>query len=197
MGIAGLTELSPCWRPLLKALTAHISVKWMGTGVTVARAAAQTPEISAASVVMAYREAIEARRWAREACSPRVCRAQIAIVIASPGDYDDYFLTPCAGTSIDRHFVRGVRTVTTCEGQAAAALADIVVRGLSQSPLYRLVALCRRTGSFESLAARTTDRCAALDTGCLEPSVRSPDARRLARWRRSGPGAARRRIANP
>lgn len=28
MEIVGLTELSPCWRPLLKALTTHIPVQW-------------------------------------------------------------------------------------------------------------------------------------------------------------------------
>ncbi len=28
MEITGLTELSPCWRPLLQALTAHIPVQW-------------------------------------------------------------------------------------------------------------------------------------------------------------------------
>ena len=46
MEIIGLTELSPCWRPLLQALTAHIPVQWTagprstppwldGAGVTV------------------------------------------------------------------------------------------------------------------------------------------------------------------
>ncbi len=48
MEIAGLTELSPCWRPLLQALTAYIPVRWAagprsvpawldGTGVAIVR----------------------------------------------------------------------------------------------------------------------------------------------------------------
>ena len=56
MEIAGLTELSPCWRPLLHALTAYVPVQWIagprsvpawldGTGVTVARTPARTPEV--------------------------------------------------------------------------------------------------------------------------------------------------------
>jgi hypothetical protein len=160
MELAGLTELSPCWRPLLQALTAQIPVQWTagprsvsawldGTGVTVAHAPAQTPGISAVSAATAYHEAIEAMRWARSLLASGVSPAEIAIATASPADYDDHFLALRADANIDLHFVHGVRTVTTREGQAAAALADIVVRGLSQSRLRRLAALCRDSGPFE------------------------------------------------
>ena len=44
--------------------------------------------------------------------------------------------------NIDLHFVHGVRTVTTRDGQAAAALADILVRGMSQTRIRRLASLC-------------------------------------------------------
>jgi len=162
MEITGLTELSPCWRPLLGALTAHIPVQWTAgprsvpawldsTGVTIARAPAQTPNISAVSAATAYHEAIEAMRWVRSLLASGVSPAQIAIATASPADYDDHFLALRADADIDLHFVHGVRTVTTREGQAAAALADIVVRGLSQSRLRRLAALCRDSGPFETL----------------------------------------------
>lgn len=162
MEIVGLTELSPCWRPLLQDLTAHIPVQWTagprsvpawldGIGVTVAHAPAQTPGISAVSAATAYHEAIEAMRWARSLLANGVSPSDIAIATASPADYDDYFLALRADANIDLHFVHGVRTVTTREGQAAAALADIVVRGLSQSRLRRLAALCRDSGPFETL----------------------------------------------
>jgi hypothetical protein len=154
MEITGLTELSPCWRPLLRALTAHIPVQWTagprsvpawldGAGVTISRAPAQAPDTSAVSAATAYHEAIEAMRWARSLLASGVSPAQIAIATASPADYDDHFQALRADANIDLHFVHGVRTVTTREGQAAAALADIVVRGLSQSRLGRLAALCR------------------------------------------------------
>jgi hypothetical protein len=162
MEIVGLTELSPCWRPLLQALTAHIPVQWTagprsvpawldGTGVTVLRSSAQTPGISGVSAATAYHEAIEAMRWARSLLASGASPEQIAIATASTADYDDHFLALRADANIDLHFVHGVRTVTTREGQTAAALADIVVRGLSQSRLRRLAALCRDSGPFEAL----------------------------------------------
>jgi hypothetical protein len=162
MEIVGLTELSPCWRPLLQALTAHISVQltagprsvpaWLdGKGVTVARAPAQAPEIRAVSAATAYHEAIEAMRWVRSLLASGVAPSEIAVATASPADYDDHFLALRADANIDLHFVHGVKAVTTREGQAAAALADIVVRGLSQSRLRRLAALCRDSGPFAAL----------------------------------------------
>lgn len=162
MEIVGLTELSPCWRPLLQTLTAHIPVQWTagprsvpawldGTGVASVRSPAQEPTISAVSAATAYHEAIEAMRWARSLLANGVSPSEIAIATASPADYDDHFLALRADANIDLHFVHGVRTVTTREGQAAAALADIVVRGLSQSRLRRLAALCRDSRPFETL----------------------------------------------
>jgi hypothetical protein len=104
--------------------------------------------------------------------------SEIAIATASPADYDDHFLALRADANIDLHFVHGVRTVTTREGQAAAALADIVVRGLSQSRLRRLAALCRDSGPFA--------RCPKAGCGSCRPMRRSrrrrlePPAGRLA-----------------
>ena len=160
--IIGLTELSPCWRPLLQALTTHIPVRWTagprsvpawleGTVVQVSRAPAEAPRISAVSAATDYHEAIEAMRWVRSLLASGVSPSEIALTTASPSDYDDHFLALRADANIDLHFVHGVRTVTTRDGQTAAALADIIVRGLSQSRLRRLAALCRDTGPFEAL----------------------------------------------
>jgi len=162
MEIDGLTELSPCWRPLLQALTVQIPVRWTagprsvpawldGTGVAIVRTPGQAPEVSAVSAATAYHEAIEAMRWVRGLLASGVSSSEIAIATASPADYDDHFLALRADANINLHFVHGVRTVTTREGQAAAALADIVVRGLSQSRLRRLAALCRDGGAFKAL----------------------------------------------
>lgn len=161
--IVGLTELSPCWRPLLKTLSAHVPVQWTAgprvvpawlknTGITVARTRAESPTLSAVSAASAYHEAIEAMRWARSLlASGQATPSEIAIATASPADYDDHFFALRADSNIDLHFVHGVRTVTTREGQTAAALADIVVRGLSQSRLRRLAALCRDSAPFAVL----------------------------------------------
>lgn len=176
--IAGPTELSACWRPLLQALTTHIPVQWTagprevppwlnGTGVEIARSPARKPEISSVSAATAYHETIEAMRWARNLLASGVSASEIAIATASTADYDDYFLALRADANIDLHFVHGVRTVTTRDGQTAAALADIVVRGLSQSRLRRLAALCGDSGPFETLPTgwlRVLPRDAPLST---------------------------------
>jgi hypothetical protein len=124
-------------------------------------------------------------RWARSLLASGVSPSEIAIATASPADYDDHFLALRADANIDLHFVHGVRTVTTREGQAAAALADIVVRGLSQSRLRRLAALCRDSGPFETLPEgwlRVLPTDAPLDAGAWN--------RLLAGWRRkTGPMA--------
>jgi hypothetical protein len=176
--IAGPTELSACWRPLLQALTQYIPVQWTagprevpawlnGTGVEIARSPARKPEISSVSAATAYHETIEAMRWARNLLASGVSASEIAIATASTADYDDYFLALRADANIDLHFVHGVRTVTTRDGQTAAALADIVVRGLSQSRLRRLAALCGDSGPFETLPTgwlRVLPRDAPLST---------------------------------
>ena len=119
---------------------------------SIARRQRQTPVVSTVSAATAYHEAIEAMRWVRSLlASGRAAPSDIAIATASPADYDDHFLALRADANIDLHFVHGVRVVTSREGQAAAALADIVVRGLSQSRLRRLAALCRNSAPFEAL----------------------------------------------
>ncbi|MBA8801287.1 hypothetical protein FHW77_005042 [Agrobacterium sp. RC10-4-1] len=160
--IVGLTELSPCWRPLLKALATHIPVRWIagprsvpvwlgGCDVAIVPAEAERPAVHSISAATAYHEAVEAMRWARSLLASGVSPAEIAIAAASPADFDDHFVALRADANIDLHFVHGVRVVTTREGQAAAALADIVVRGLSHSRLRRLATLCRDSAPFASL----------------------------------------------
>jgi hypothetical protein len=151
--IVGITELSPCWRPLLHAIAARVSVRWnsgprpvpdwLDTGIIeVVRTEPQAPEIVAVSAATAYHEAIEALRWARQliACGEAE-PSDIAIASVTPGDYDDHFLALRADANLDLHFVHGVKITACREGQAAAALADILLRGLSQTRIRRLSAL--------------------------------------------------------
>ncbi len=162
MEIVGLTELSPCWRPLVKTLAEHIPIQWTSgprpeptwlqeSGVAVARGDAEAPAIRSVSAATAYHEAVETLRWVRSLLASGVLPADIAIATASPADYDDHFLALRADANIDLHFVHGVPAVTTRHGQVAAVLADIVVRGLSQSRLHRLAALCRDSAPLAAL----------------------------------------------
>jgi len=162
MEIVGFTELEPCWRPLLQALTTEVPVQWNAgprsvpawleaTGVSVSHTAPGSPTIILVTAATAYHEAIEAMRWVRSRLASGVAPSEIALAAASPADFDDHFLALRADANIDLCFVHGVKIVTTREGQAAAALADIVVRGLSQPRLRRLAALCRDAKPFAAL----------------------------------------------
>lgn len=162
--IVGVTELSPCWRPLLLALASRIPVTWTagprptppwlnGTAVTIAREPPRAPIVEAVSAATAYHEAIEALRWARALlASGEAAPSDIAIAAASTAEYDNHLFTLRADANLDLHFVHGIKVVTTRDGQAAAALADILLRGLSQQRLRRLAALCgSEAGPFETL----------------------------------------------
>jgi hypothetical protein len=151
--IVGITELSPCWRPLLRALAEHTAVRWVAgpravpawledSAVAIDRAEPLAPEINAVSASTAYHEAIEAMRWARALlASGQAEPGDIAIAATVPADYDDHFLALRADANLDLHFVHGVKVTATREGQAAAALTDILVRGLSQTRMRRLAGL--------------------------------------------------------
>ena len=162
--IVGITELSPVWRPLLHAIAQRVPVLWNagprpvpnwldGDAVEIVRDEAKSPDISAVSAATAYHEAVEAMRWARELlASGRAEPADIAIASATPAEYDDHLLALRADANLDLHFVHGV-TVTACrEGQAAAALADILLRGISHTRMRRLNTLLRaHAGPFADL----------------------------------------------
>ena len=121
--------------------------------IKIVRADAQAPNISAVSAATAYHEAVEAMRWVRQLlASGRAEPAEIAIASATPADYDDHLLALRADASLDLHFVHGVKVTASREGQAAAALADILLRGLSQTRMRRLNTLLRGyAGPFADL----------------------------------------------
>jgi hypothetical protein len=161
--VAGQTDLAPCWRPLLLAVAKHVPVRWSagpratpkwleGSGIAISRAACATPAVTAVSASTPLHEAIEAMRWVRELlASGQAMPSEIAIASTSTAEYDDFLLSLSADANLDLHFVHGVRSVATRDGQAAAALAEIVVRGLSQSRLRRLAVLCKDAPLFEPL----------------------------------------------
>ena len=196
--IVGITELSPCWRPLLQELTAHTSVSWTAGprptppwleafDVTINRADPTAPAISTVSAATAYHEAIEAIRWARGLmASGEAEPADIGIAAALTGDYDDHLLALRADANLDLHYVHGIKVTTTRDGQAAAALADLLIRGFSQTRMRRLATLC---GSGEGRTPRThasvqprgpTTRVAQAEPNRLSPRVRATASGRLA-----------------
>lgn len=162
--IVGLSELSPCWRDLLLELANMLPVRWNAgprsvpawledSAVQLLRSSPSTPQIQSISAASAYHETVEALRWARELiASGTATPSEIAITAAAPAVYDDEFMALRADANLDLHFVHSIRVVTTRDGQAAAALADVLVRGLSRSRLRRLgTLLAGSPGPFQTL----------------------------------------------
>ena len=69
-----------------------------------------------------------------------------------PPTMDDHLLALRADASLDLHVVHGVTVTASRDGQAAAAFADILLRGLSQTRMRRLNTLLRAyAGPFGEL----------------------------------------------
>lgn len=167
--VTGITELSPCWRPLLEALAAVVPIQWVSearpvpewldrNAIAVVESAPFEPEVVVVSAATTQHEAVEALRWARElVASGQAEPREIGFASVTTVDYDDYFLALRAEANLDLHFVHGVKATACREGQAAAALADILLRGLSQTRLRRLSSLLSAySGPFQNLPAGWT-----------------------------------------
>ena len=160
IAVLGRTEMSPVWRPLLAALAAETDVQWIAgprhvppwvheLGIPVVEAPRETPEIRTESCASPRHEALEALRWARELiASGRARPEEIAIAAASPEEWDDHFLALGDMSGLDLHFVHGRKVLTTPDGQLAAAIADVLLRGFSHTRMIRLVSLLRRHGKL-------------------------------------------------
>ena len=153
--VLGRTEMSPVWRPLLAALKDVTDVQWVAgprlvpawvreAGIAIVEKAPERPEIRSESCASPRHEALEAIRWARGLLSSgRAKPEEIAIAAASPAEWDDHFQALSEMAGIDLHFVHGRKALSTPEGQLAAALAEVLLRGFSQARMTRLVGLLR------------------------------------------------------
>ena len=158
--VVGISELSPCWRPFLAELAALVPVTWHAgprpvpewlaqTPVQLVTSANAAPELTAISAATENHEAVEALRWARELiASGRARPEEIAIASTTPSTYDDAFLALRSDANFDLAFVHGVPVTVTREGQAAAALAEALLRGPSQARVKRLAHLAHDPGTL-------------------------------------------------
>ncbi len=136
------------WRPLLDTPAQHVRLTWRnpdavdvawfaGNVVCDTRPAPAEPEII--SCATPREEAIEALRWMRELIGVGRARPEeIAICATATEDWDDYMLVLAADAGLPLHFSHGVPALASREGQACAALADVLLNGLSQDRVRRL-----------------------------------------------------------
>ena len=153
--IRGNSEMSPCWRPLLHALSEVVPVTWIAgprhvpdwlreTRAEIRTEAPSEAEPKLFSCAHPQHEVIEAFRWMRALLATGEARPEeIAITAASPADFDDHVMALSRDTNIPIHFAHGTKAVAARDGQILAALAEVLVKGISQGKVRRLFALLR------------------------------------------------------
>lgn len=161
--IRGMTDLHPVWRPLVEAVASHGKPHalmvwdagprdvpaWVKSNPMIEKktSVACAPSISAITCANERHEVVEAFRWIRKLMVEGVDGADIAVATTNTHLYDDIFTAAAAEVEIDIHIAHGVSSIHRPEGQKCAALADIVLRGLSQKKVRRLISLCRDDSS--------------------------------------------------
>jgi len=180
ISVLGRTEMSPVWRPLLAALAAKTNVQWIAgprhvpswvhqLSIPVIETPRETPEIHTESCASPRHEALEAFRWVRQLIASGQARPEeIAIAAASPEEWDDHFLALNAMSGLDLHFVHGRKMLTTPEGQLAAAIADVLLRGFSHTRMVRLASLLRRHGKILTALPRDWAQALPKDAPLLD-----------------------------
>ncbi|WP_316228525.1 PD-(D/E)XK nuclease family protein [Bradyrhizobium sp. SZCCHNR2023] len=141
-------RVAPVWRPLLLALAPQVPLAWRNPGdpdpawftgelLSDARPIPASPEIVSCASPRA--EAVEALRWIRELiASGRARPDEIAVCATATEDWDDHMVALAADAGLPLHFSHGMPALASREGQACAALADVLLNGLSQDRVRRL-----------------------------------------------------------
>ncbi|UVK48394.1 PD-(D/E)XK nuclease family protein (plasmid) [Mesorhizobium sp. AR07] len=147
--LSGLVDVDPLWRPLLNKLARVTDLTWeLSVPVeqpwfrgSIQRRAATTPVCTSAEASADPKaEAIEALRWTRQLLATGRVQAQdIAIAATATQDWDDHFLAYARSAGLPLHFSHGIPALSTPEGQACAALADILGNGLNQERVWRMI----------------------------------------------------------
>lgn len=143
-----LTVIAPVWRPLLTLLAKTVPLTWSNPGaadaswfagqvVTSDRASAAAMSVVSCANLRA--EVVEALRWMRDLiASGRARPEEIAICATSTEEWDEHFLVLVTDADLPLHFSHGMPVLASREGQACAALADVLLNGLSQDRIRRL-----------------------------------------------------------
>lgn len=144
----GIVDVDPVWRPLLDEIACFTELSWDAPaqaetswfkGIVHRRTAAAPANLLAEASADPKSEVVESLRWARQLLSSGQAKAEeVAISATSTPDWDDHFLAYANDAGLPLHFSHGVPALSTPEGQACAALADILTNGLSQERVWRL-----------------------------------------------------------
>lgn len=138
--------VDPVWRPLILELCRHVEVTmhtaqpdqngWF-TGRIVALPLVPPEEQSVDSCADPRAEVLEALRWVRHRLVHGADAADVAVTSPSATTYDEHFLV-MRREGLPIYFAHGIPALSTSDGQACAALADVLLRGLDQDRVRRL-----------------------------------------------------------
>jgi hypothetical protein len=147
--LLGVVRVAPVWRPLLNALAREVRLTWRDPGTDdVAWFSGEvearddvphrmSPEIVSCAAPRA--EVVEALRWLRALVSSGAARPEdVAICATATEEWDNDMLVLAADAALPVHFSHGVPALASYEGQACAALADVLLNGLNQDRVRRL-----------------------------------------------------------
>lgn len=146
--MAGLLDVDPVWRPLVTALAIVTPITWVGvregnrawfTGRLEPVKASKPVAPSTVICADPHAEVVEALRWVRRLMVSGVPAAEIGLAALSPDVWDDTMLVLARSAALPVHFTHGTSALEGADGQACAALADVLLRGLSQARVRRLL----------------------------------------------------------
>ncbi|MCK1531449.1 PD-(D/E)XK nuclease family protein [Bradyrhizobium sp. 182] len=173
--IQDIPNIQAVWHPLIQGLCDVVPVRWIASqhtrrdwfsGDTQTRPSGSALLDSADLCADPRNEVRESLRWARALVADgKAAPHEIAISAASPAAWDDAFLVLSREAGMPVHFTHGIPALATREGQACAALADILLRGLSQERVRLLFTRLPRSPAKENLPsdwAKGLRRSAAL-----------------------------------
>lgn len=145
-----IPDIKPVWRQFVVQLCDVVPVRWIASshsrrswfpGTTETVPAGSSLLVAADVCADPRSEVREALRWARaRIAEDGIPPEEIAITAASPTTWDDTFLVLAHEAGLPLHFSHGIPALATREGQTCAALADILLRGLSQERVRLLFA---------------------------------------------------------
>lgn len=146
--IDGVAGIAPVWRGLFALVQRYVPVTWRNAGSSDPAWFAGTvvneplPEPASLQVVSCATpraEVVEALRWLRELIATGGADpSEIAICATATEDWDEHMLALATEAGLPVHFSHGVPALASREGQACAALADVLLNGLSQDRVRRL-----------------------------------------------------------
>jgi hypothetical protein len=146
--LEGVAHVPPVWRPLLVSLATTVEVSWRSrqgadtswfADKVIVDVGQEVASVEIVSCANPRAEVVEALRWARELlATQRVQPQNIAICAAATEEWDEHFLVLSSDAGLPVHFSHGVPTLASQNGQACAALADVLLNGITQNRVRRL-----------------------------------------------------------